>query len=88
MTKTKLESDVFEHFQEMRFQIDEHREKLKERIDEIALAMIDETTKNEKLYLSSLLKETLLENISLFDVSQSLENELNVIEDTFRHPNL
>ncbi len=31
--KTKLESDVFDHFQEMRFQIDEHREKLKERID-------------------------------------------------------
>ena len=24
----------------------------------------------------------------MFDVSQSLENELNQIEDTFRHPNL
>jgi hypothetical protein len=39
--RIKLESDVFDHFQEMRFQIDEHRERLKVRIDEIALAMID-----------------------------------------------
>jgi hypothetical protein len=86
--KTKLESEVFEHFQEMRFQIDEHREKLKAKIDELALAMIDETTKNAKLYLSSLLKETLLEDSSSFHVSKSLECELNVIEDTFRNPNL
>jgi hypothetical protein len=35
--KTQLESDVFEHFQEIRFQIDEQREKLKEKIDDIAL---------------------------------------------------
>jgi hypothetical protein len=86
--KTKLESEVFEHFQEMRFQIDEHREKLKAKIDELALAMIDDTTKNAKLYLSSLLKETLLEDSSSFHVSKSLENELNQIEDTFRNPNL
>jgi hypothetical protein len=32
--KTKLESDVFDHYQEMRFQIDEHRERIKERIDD------------------------------------------------------
>jgi hypothetical protein len=86
--KTKLESEDFEHFQEMRFQIDEHREKLKAKIDELALAMIDDTKKNEKLYLSSLLQETLLEDSSSFHVSKSLENELNQIEDTFRNPNL
>jgi len=40
--KTQLESNVFEHFQEMRFQIDEKREKLKEKIDVIALKMIDQ----------------------------------------------
>ncbi len=34
--RTKLESNVFDHFQEIRFQIDEHREELKKRIDEIA----------------------------------------------------
>jgi len=45
--KTKLDMDVFEHFQEIRFKIDQHREELKKRIDEIALAMIDETNKYE-----------------------------------------
>ena len=31
--KSKLESDVFDLYQEFRFQIDEHRERLKEKID-------------------------------------------------------
>jgi len=39
--KAQLESSIFEHFQEMRFQVDEQREELKKRIDDIALAMID-----------------------------------------------
>ena len=43
LNKNKIESDVFDHFQEIRFQIDEHREELKKRIDDIALEMIDET---------------------------------------------
>jgi hypothetical protein len=43
--RTKLDLDVFEHFQEMRFKIDQHREELKKRIDDIALGMIDETNK-------------------------------------------
>jgi hypothetical protein len=45
---------VFYHFQEMRFQIDEHRERLKVRIDEIALEMIDRTKKFESMYLKNL----------------------------------
>jgi hypothetical protein len=52
--RTKLDLDVFDHFQELRFQIDQHREELKEKsdeIDEIALAMIDQTKKYEALYL-------------------------------------
>jgi hypothetical protein len=53
--KTKLQSKAFDHFQEMRFQIDEHRERLKERIDDIALAMIDHTKKHEEIYLSELI---------------------------------
>ena len=46
--KSKLESDVFDHYQELRFQIDEHRERLKQKIDEIdeiALKMINERYK-------------------------------------------
>jgi hypothetical protein len=87
--QSKLESDVFDHFQEMRFQIDEHREMLRENnaeIDDIALAMIDETKKYEVKYLNSL-REKLLEPSS-FEETKSLETELNLVEDTFRDPNL
>ena len=86
--KSQLESDVFDNFQEMRFQVDEHRERLKERIDkdreelkskidQIALEMIDEMKKYEETFSKSL-KET-------FDDSQK---ELNQLEELFRNPNL
>ena len=81
--RTKLESSVFDHFQEIRFQIDEHREELKKRIDEIALAMIAETKMYEEMYLKELKK-----SFSSFDDCKSLQNELNQIEETFRNPNL
>ena len=81
--RNKSESDVFDHFQELRFQIDEHRERLKEKIDDIALAMIDLIKKHEAVYLKEL-----NENFSSFDDCKSLENELNQIEETFRRPNL
>jgi hypothetical protein len=81
--KSKLDLDVYNHFQEMRFQLDEHREELKKRIDDIALAMIDEIKKNEEMYLKNH-----KEIYSSFDDSKSLENELKEIEDTLRQPNL
>jgi hypothetical protein len=84
--KTQLDLDVFNHFQEMRFKIDEHREKLKERIDVIALEMIEKANKGEKEYLNSLNKKLL--KVSFFNETKSLENELNEIELTFRNPNL
>jgi hypothetical protein len=52
--KARLESGVFEHFQEMRFKVDELREEFKVKIDDIALAMIDEIKKNEEIYLKEL----------------------------------
>ena len=67
----------------MRFQVDEQREKLKEKIDEIALKMIDQTTKYEQLYL-----ETIKESFSSFEETQSLEMNLIEIEETFREPNV
>jgi hypothetical protein len=82
-SRTKLESDIFNHYQELRFQIDEHRERLKERIDEIALAMIDQTKKSEEEYLKNV-----KEGFSSFDDCKSLEHDLNQIEETFRHPNV
>jgi hypothetical protein len=81
--KTQLESDVFDHFHEMLFQIDEHREELKKKIDDIALAMIDKIKKHEEIYLKELKK-----HFSSFDETQSLEHELNQIEEKFRQPNL
>jgi hypothetical protein len=81
--KTQLNSDVFNYFHELRFQVDEHREELKKRIDDIALEMIDRIKKHEETYLKNL-----NENVLVFDYSKSLENELNLIEETFRDPNL
>ncbi len=72
----------------MRFQIDEQREELKKKIDDISLGMIDETKKYEAIYLKNL-KEKLFENFSTsFEQTQSLDNELNQIENIFRNPNL
>jgi hypothetical protein len=47
LSKTSLDSDVYNHLHELRFLIDEHREKLKQKIDDIALAMIEQTKKFE-----------------------------------------
>jgi hypothetical protein len=61
--KSILETVVYNHFQEMRFQIDEQRERLREtsaNIDDIALAMIDDTKKYESMYLNELRKKALL----------------------------
>jgi hypothetical protein len=84
--RTKLDLDVYNHYQELRFQIDQHREELKEKsdeIDEIALAMIDQTKKYEALYLRNI-----KEGFSSFDDCKSLEHVLNQIEELFRNPNL
>jgi len=75
--------DVFDHYQELRFKIDQHREELKKRIDDIALAMIDETKKCQEKYLRDL-----KESFSMFDETQSVEDKLNEIEETFRNPNI
>jgi hypothetical protein len=81
--KTQLESDVYDHFQELRFQIYQHREELKKKIDDIALQMIDKVTENQDSF-----SKNLKANYSSFDDSKSLENELNEIEELFRNPNL
>jgi hypothetical protein len=84
--KSILESVVFDHFQELRFQIDEHRERLKEKIDDIALEMIAQTKMYEKIYLKDL-NVNLLETTSFVE-TKSLEDRLNEMEDTFRNPDL
>jgi hypothetical protein len=49
--RTNLDMDVYNHFDEIRFKIDEHRERIKEKIDDIALEMIDKVTKHEEKFL-------------------------------------
>ena len=65
--KNKIESDIFDQFQEIRFEIDEQREELKKIIDYIALAMIDESKRSENVYLKEL-----KEKFSSFDHLQSV----------------
>jgi len=54
LNKTSIDSDVHNHFQEIRFKLDEHREKLKFKIDDIYMEMIDKTKTFEATYLKSL----------------------------------
>jgi hypothetical protein len=67
----------------MRFQIDEHREELKEaKFIQISLEMIDETKKYEtKMYLKNL-KEKLFETAPLDQTKHLLTSELIEIEET------
>jgi hypothetical protein len=47
LNKTSFASDVHNHIQEIRFQLDEHREILKKKIDVIYMEMIEKTKKFE-----------------------------------------
>jgi hypothetical protein len=85
--KSILESNVYDHFQEMRFQVDEQREELKKKIDDIALTMIDKIKKSEAMFLKNL-KKKFQENFSSFVKSKPFVAELNEIEELFRSPNL
>ncbi len=79
--RTKLDMEVYNHFHEIRFQIDQHREELKKRIDDIALEMIDKVKKHEETFFKNL-----KQHFSSFDEINSIENKLNEIEETF--PNI
>ena len=84
--KTKLDLDCHNHFQEVRFQLDEHREKLKEKIDDIYMEMIEKTKEFEASYLKSL-SEKLEASLKSFEI-KSVDQELKHVEETFRDPNL
>ena len=43
-SKNKLDLECHNHFQEIRFQLDQHREELKQKIDEIYMDIINKTT--------------------------------------------
>jgi hypothetical protein len=86
LDKTNLDLDVHNNFQEIRFQLDEHREKLKEKIDDIYMEMIDKTRKFEATYLKSL-EGKLSASLKSFETT-SIKQSLKETEETFRNPNL
>jgi hypothetical protein len=86
LNKTNRDLDVHEHFQEIRRGIDLHREKLKEKIDDIYMDMINKTKNFEATYLTSL-EGKLEESLKSFEI-KSLEQSLKETEETFRNPNL
>ena len=85
-SKTKLESECHNHFQEIRFQLDIHREKLKEKIDEIYMEMIDKTKEFEASLLKSL-DEKLFSSLNSFEI-KTIDENLKEVEETFRYPQL
>jgi len=86
LIRNKLELDGHNHFQEIRFQIDEHREQFtdftKTRIDDIALKMVEKTKLYEALYVKSLNEK--LENTLTSFGGKSLEKDLKEMEAIFR----
>ena len=83
-SKTQLDLDCHEHFQEIRFQLDMHREKLKEKIDYIYIEMIEKTKESETSYLKSF-NEKLSCSLKSFE-TKSVEEDLKEVEETFRDP--
>jgi hypothetical protein len=86
LKKTKLDLDVHNHFQEIRFKLDEHRETLKGKIDDIYMEMIEKTKKFEASYLKSL-EDKLEPSLKSFE-TKSLEQSLKETDESFRNPNL
>jgi hypothetical protein len=82
LNKSKLDLDV----QELRFKLDEHRERLKVKIDDIYMEMIEKTTKFEATYLKSL-EDKLNASLKSFE-TKSLEQSLKEIEEESSNPNL
>jgi hypothetical protein len=74
--KNSFDLDCHNHFQEIRRKIDVQREELKDQIDKIALAMIDEIKAVEETYANKL-KEF---KVDVFD----FEQEKKILDETFR----
>jgi len=68
----------FEHFQEIRRKIDLQREELKNEIDKIALAMIDQTKEFEMIFMKRFEPKE--------DIATNLTSNFNRVNETFRDP--
>ena len=79
--KPTLEVGIYDHFVELRRQIDIRREEAKARIDDISMQMIELTKQTETLCKESLNKFVCIED-------DQLNEETKAIEEKFRDPNL
>ena len=86
LSKTKFDLDCHNHFQEIRFQLDLHREKLKEKIDDIYMEMINRTKEFEASYLKNF-NEKFSSSLKSFEI-KSYDEYLKEVEETFRDPKL
>jgi WD40 repeat protein len=80
-----FEINIHEYFIEIRRKIDLHREKLKEKIDEIAMTMIDLTKEKEKSLIS--IGNNSAKNFSLL-LNSNIEEEINGLMKEFRNPKM
>jgi len=87
--KNTIGLKAHEHFQEIRYQIDLHREKLIEKIDKIYLSMIEQT-KNVEASVSNNLSKKLeqMDTLGKTSHSNTLEEELEKLNDSLRETNL
>ena len=86
-SKTKLELDCHNHFQETRFQLDLHREKFeKVKVDDIYMEMIDKTKEFEASLLKSL-DEKLFSSLNSFEI-KTIDEIIKEVEEIFRDPKL
>jgi hypothetical protein len=81
-----LDLDVHQHFTEIRRNIDLHREKLKQKIDDIYMEIIEKTKNFEATYLKSL-EDKLYASLKSYETT-SLEQSLKETDESFRNPNL
>ncbi len=77
-----FEFNIHEHFVEMRRKIDYQREELKNKIDEIALNMIDQTKEKEKSLIASFYRDY----TQIF--KSNIEIECKSLLDEFSNPNM
>ena len=87
LSKNKLDLECHNHFQEIRFQLDLHREKLKDKIDHIYMEMIDKTKEFETSYLKELGEKLEDFSTTTYEV-KSADEDLKEMEKKFREPNI
>ena len=81
-SKAQIDLECHNHFQEVRHQLDMHRERLIEKINDIHMGMIEKTKEIKASYLQYLNKQ--LEMSLKSYETKSADVKLKELEETFR----